>query len=82
VNGRRGTQGREGAILALQRVVLEGLSGNVVAFYFFQPVPGRPSPKIRKVRWRGLRDGRAIYAHVQRLLVELAADRPVPPAPP
>jgi hypothetical protein len=74
VNGRRGTQGREGPLWALQRVALEGLTGSVLAFYFAQAPPGTPPlTRGRKLRWPGLKGAPAICAYVERLVAEVAA---------
>ena len=76
VNGRRGTQGREGPLAALQRIGLEGLSGSVIAFYF-EPVVTKPgTTRAKKMRWPGIRDSAAAYAYLQNLLAGCLGNRP------
>jgi hypothetical protein len=81
VNGRRGTQGREGPLWALQRIALEGLSGGVIAFYFEPGVPRMGTARAKKVRWPGIRDSAAAYAYLQHLLAGYLGSRPQSPPP-
>jgi hypothetical protein len=79
VNGRRGTQGREGPLAALQRIGLEGLLGSVIAFYFEPAVPRSGIARAKKVRWPGIRDSAAAYAYLQHLLAGYLGNRPQSP---
>ncbi len=81
VNGRRGTQGREGPLWALQRIGLEGLSSNVITFYFGMNAPGKGAPGRKKVRWPGVRDSPAVYSYVQQLVANSVGHPPVPSPP-
>jgi hypothetical protein len=81
VNGRRGTQGREGTLGALQRIALEGLSGGVIAFYFEPGVPRVGAARAKKVRWPGIPDSAAVYSYLQHLLAGQLTSRPQSPPP-
>ena len=81
VNGRRGTQGREGPLWALQRIGLEGLSGNVIAFYFEPRALGTGAAGRKKVRWPGVRGSPAVYSYLQQLVASSVGNRPVSPPP-
>jgi hypothetical protein len=81
VNGRRGTQGREGPLWALQRIGLEGLSGSVITFYFEPGVLGTRTAWAKRVRWPGIRGSPGVYAYVQHLVASNVGNRPLSPPP-
>ena len=83
VNGGRGTQGREGSLSALQRIGMEGLSSNVIAFYFEPSALGTGARGRKKVRWPGVRGPLAVYSYLQQLVASNVGSRPVsqPPTP-
>lgn len=78
VNGRRGTQGREGPLWALQRIGLEGLSSSVITFYFDPNSLGTRTPGRRKVRWPGVRGAPSVYSYLQQLVASSVGNRPAP----